>query len=709
MRTLAVSMSFMYTSVQQKYYSFDWFIYWGNIEMPQDEFIGRQVGNYIIVNRIASGSFGRVYKGHHSVYTDRFVAIKILHMMYQHTEEERKRFLQEAHLLEMLKHPHILPIIDVGFYYEMLYIVTEYALEGSLRDRLRRIAPALLSQEETIIILTQIAEALQYAHQRHVIHRDLKPENILFKTRQNALLADFGVATVISRSSLQSTASAGTPLYMSPEQFQNKVSKESDQYALACIAYELFTGRVPFDGGSSVALMFQHLNEAPLPPSQINPAVPATVERAILKALSKKREDRYGRVMAFVQALQYPQTTSSVDATLIKQPSTTIMSLAPTLTAPLLDEQFATVRGSHVATEGRTRDLQTGPPVTRVAGSFVTDGRNTSGLKRRIPVRTVLIGSVLAMLIILASVAAVTLSTLKPPSQDTATTLSSPIVTHTSTLATKTTSHQSGMSTPSTKPTSSILQPTATTFANNLPSPTSTSLPTQAPLPTATATPSPIPVPLNLQVSPSGFSANRDCTWVSDPLEGHRGGGTWNCNAKLTNPSGTGSELAWSVTGFSSNGGTIGTSFAQMTGVLAPGESMPLNFTVSMYHVGASCPTSYQSNIVFAGPNNTVTISWSCSAPIVSVSTTTIGPQQDCTLVTGGWQCTVVITLQTQGQDLIYPGALNDNNVTFNTLDYEYIVSSDVSPSVTAIITIPTVSCPTSIYMTIAQSVTWSC
>ncbi len=689
--------------------------------MPQDEFISRQVGNYIIVDRIASGSFGRVYKAHHSVYTDRLAAIKILHVMYQHTEEERKRFLQEARLLEMLKHPHILPIIDVGFYDEMLYIVTEYAVEGSLRDRLRRIAPALLPQEEAITILAQIAEALQYAHQQHVIHRDLKPENILFKTRQNALLADFGIATVISRSSLQSTASAGTPLYMSPEQFQNKVSKESDQYALACIAYELFTGQIPFDGGSPVALMFQHLNEAPLSPSQINPAVPATVEQAILKGLSKQREDRYESVVAFVLALQESQVGSGVDATdvtLVKSPSTTLLRLIPTQTAPLIHDQLATVRESQAVTEGRTRHLRTEPPVVSVAGSFVTDGHNTDGLKRRerrIPVRTVLIGSVLAALIILASVAAVALSTFKHPTLtaitgngmpgSTATIVSSPVVTHTSTLVTKTASHQSGASTPSTMPTNPIVQPTATTSANNLPSPTQAPSLTATATPSPTPTPSPIPVPLNLQASPSTFIANRDCTWATNGDAGHQGGGTWACTATLTNPSGTNGNLNWSVTGFSDT--NVATNFTQTSGTLTSGQSTSLSFTVSVYGVGASCSASYQSNIVLTGPKNTITIPWSCSAPIESVSTATIGPQQDCTQVVGGWQCTVTVILQTQGEDVIYPSVIGTTNVTFSP--GEFIISSDGGSSIIVTISIPTVTCPTNIYMTIAQSVTWSC
>jgi len=123
-------------------------------------FIGRQIGNYRILEELASGSFGRVYRGVHIYLTTRIVAIKLLHRMYLGSQKERESFLQEAQLLELLKHPHILPVYDVGINYVMPYFLTEYASHVSLRDRLQEQYPQHLPVDETITILTQVGEAL---------------------------------------------------------------------------------------------------------------------------------------------------------------------------------------------------------------------------------------------------------------------------------------------------------------------------------------------------------------------------------------------------------------------------------------------------------------------------------------------------------------------------------------------------------------------
>ncbi len=123
--------------------------------MAQEQnYIGKQIGNYRIVEELASGSFGRVYKGLHIYLTKRIVAIKLLHHMYLGSQKERDNFLQEAQLLEMLKHPHILPIYDVGIEDGIPYFVAEYAQQGSLRDRLLRQHPHPLPVDEAITILS---------------------------------------------------------------------------------------------------------------------------------------------------------------------------------------------------------------------------------------------------------------------------------------------------------------------------------------------------------------------------------------------------------------------------------------------------------------------------------------------------------------------------------------------------------------------------
>jgi len=235
-----------------------------------------QIGNYKLVAELASGAFGHVYLAQHTILKNRSVAIKLMHSVYLGSSQERDRFIQEAQFLEVLKHPHILPIIDVGMHEGFPYLVAEYAPNGSLRDRIKRRAPRLLPMEEITAILSQVGQALQYAHQQNIIHRDLKPENILFNAKGEALLADFGLATLLTTGSVKQSTITGTVAYMAPEQLQGSICRESDQYALGCITYELFTGRMPFSATDLVTLIVKRLTEDPIVPRQLNPDLPHT-------------------------------------------------------------------------------------------------------------------------------------------------------------------------------------------------------------------------------------------------------------------------------------------------------------------------------------------------------------------------------------------------------------------------------------------------
>src|SRR5437588_3736289 len=229
----------------------------------------------------------------------------------------------------MLQHQHILPIIDAGVHDGFPYLVTEYAPNGSLRDRIKRLSSDPLSVEEFLDILSQLEQALQYANKQKLIHRDLAPGNILFNAKNEVLLADFGIATMLDTASIkQTTNPIGTPPYMAPEQFQGEISKEIDQYALGCIAYELFTGQRPFTGNPA-ELMYKHINENPIPPRQLNPNVPEHIEQAILKAVAKKRNDRHADVSAFVEALKSKPKSQPVNGTSNKHERTSTLTPAP--------------------------------------------------------------------------------------------------------------------------------------------------------------------------------------------------------------------------------------------------------------------------------------------------------------------------------------------------------------------------------------------
>jgi len=277
----------------------------------EDSYIGKQIGNYRITDLFDSGSFGRIYRATH-IYLPRIVAIKVMHLTFLGSQKERDNFLQEARLLDVSKHPNILSIHDLGIEEGFPYFITEFAPNGSLRKRIQHFAPKPLPQQEALNIIVQIGQGLHFVHEQLIVHRDLKPENILLNAKSEPLIADFGIAVFLETQKTKYVNVIGSPHYMPPEQFEGFASRRSDQYALACIAYELFTGQPPFTAGHPIALWNKHQNEQPRPLSELNASVPSHIEKAILTALAKKREDRYHDVASFVSDLLTPMSTTAL-------------------------------------------------------------------------------------------------------------------------------------------------------------------------------------------------------------------------------------------------------------------------------------------------------------------------------------------------------------------------------------------------------------
>src|SRR5579883_2441648 len=136
----------------------------------EDKYIGKQIGNYRITAALNSGAFGRIYQGVHLYLTNRIVAIKLLHLTYLGSQEERESFLKEAQFLELLKHPHILPIYDVGIDDGTPYIIAEFAAHGSLRERMQAYRPNLLPLDDVLTIISQVGQALDYVHKQNIVH-----------------------------------------------------------------------------------------------------------------------------------------------------------------------------------------------------------------------------------------------------------------------------------------------------------------------------------------------------------------------------------------------------------------------------------------------------------------------------------------------------------------------------------------------------------
>lgn len=281
-----------------------------------------QIGNYQILALLARGGFGSVYKGRHVIFSNRMVAIKVLHEKYLASSKERAQFMQEAYLLEVLRHPCIVPVVDAGVQDEKPYIVTKYLSHGTLQDRLEYRGRSPLPLEESLTILERVGQAVDYAHRQHIVHRDIKPGNILFNARGEAVLTDFGIATFIGTRTMRTKRVAGSFAYMAPEQFQGVISKEGDQYALACVAYTLFTGQPPFDGTTLSELLYQHFYEPPPAPTLLNPRLPPALERVVLKGMAKSREERYPTLATFLSALHMAsgERTTDVSAPALLSP-----------------------------------------------------------------------------------------------------------------------------------------------------------------------------------------------------------------------------------------------------------------------------------------------------------------------------------------------------------------------------------------------------
>ncbi len=216
--------------------------------------------------------------------------------------ENQKSFRREARTIAQLAHPHIIGVHDFGIEDQTPYLVMEYTPNGTLRSRHPK--GTCLPFEQIVAYVKQIASALDYAHEQHVIHRDIKLENILLNTKHDVVLSDFGLAVVQrTQDSLSTQSPAGTPLYMAPEQIQRKPCAASDQYALGVMVYEWLCGETPFRG-SLFEVFSQHLHEPPPSLRERLPHLPPAVEDVVFGALAKEPRQRFGCVADFATVLE---------------------------------------------------------------------------------------------------------------------------------------------------------------------------------------------------------------------------------------------------------------------------------------------------------------------------------------------------------------------------------------------------------------------
>jgi eukaryotic-like serine/threonine-protein kinase len=276
-----------------------------------------QDGRYRRSRLLGSGGMGEVYLMQ-DTRVSRQVAIKVTRSEgapypESNTASDAARLFQrEARAIAALEHPHILPLYDFGEETResasITYMVMPFCADGSLQEWMSQRGDRMLPPQNVAYLVDQAAEALQYAHDHEVIHLDVKPSNFLLRTnkrspdRPTLLLADFGIARNFTTVASSSRTIRGTPTAMAPEQWSSEPVFSTDQYALAVMAYEMLAGRLPFIG-SMEQLMYQHFNTQAPPPSTFNPRLSDALDAVLLRALSKKPEDRFPSITEFASAL----------------------------------------------------------------------------------------------------------------------------------------------------------------------------------------------------------------------------------------------------------------------------------------------------------------------------------------------------------------------------------------------------------------------
>jgi len=271
--------------------------------MAQDELIGSVIKGYEILRQIGQGGMATVYLARQQSM-NREVALKMLPKHLMGDDTYLQRFEQEVKIVSTLEHRNIVPVYDYGKFEEQPYIVMRYMSGGSVDDMLRQGA---LHPDHIQDIISQIAPALDYAHNKNVLHRDLKPSNVLLDDDGGAFITDFGIARILGDQGTTITTQGvvGTPSYMSPEQAQaHSLDGRSDVYSLGVMLFEMATGRRPFESETPYSIAVMQVTKPPPSPRKLYPELSAAIEIVILKALKKNPEERYQSAGTLAEALK---------------------------------------------------------------------------------------------------------------------------------------------------------------------------------------------------------------------------------------------------------------------------------------------------------------------------------------------------------------------------------------------------------------------
>ncbi len=290
----------------------------------------KRIGDYQILDELGSGGMGRVWRVR-NVITDRIEAMKVLLPDLAGRQELAARFQREIKLMASLNHPNIAALRTAFTADNQLYMVMEYVEGTNLADRLEK---GPIAVGDAVNYISQVLSAVSYAHQQHIIHRDIKPANMMLTPQGVIKLMDFGIARGGEERSLTMTGTTmGSLSYMSPEQVKGEATDaRSDLYSVGVSLYEFVTGQRPFTATSDYSIMAAHVKEAPKPPVELHPGLPAALNEIILMAIAKDPAQRFQTADAFRNALSSVPVAAPTPAML---EATTVDSMAALPNVPV--------------------------------------------------------------------------------------------------------------------------------------------------------------------------------------------------------------------------------------------------------------------------------------------------------------------------------------------------------------------------------------
>jgi serine/threonine-protein kinase len=273
--------------------------------MKEDNLIGAQFDEYRLEALLGEGGMARVYRGW-DVYLQRHAAIKVASPNFRQDRDYMERFEREARAIARLDHPNIVRLYRYGEAHGLLYMAMQYieGLDlGSLLNGYRKDGE-FIEYVDAARLIREVGTALDYVHSQGIIHRDVKSSNIILDKNGKAYLADFGL--VLLKQIGTRGLIFGSPHYMAPEQALSsaRAVPQSDLYSLGVIAWEMFTGRLPFDAKEPLEIALMHINKTPPEPRSLRPELPSALEAVLVKALAKKPEERFSSGFDLAVAIQ---------------------------------------------------------------------------------------------------------------------------------------------------------------------------------------------------------------------------------------------------------------------------------------------------------------------------------------------------------------------------------------------------------------------